>query len=115
MIKVNGYTGSTERMEFVVNEVLKVLPQLKGQELTCDGGRAWGKDIYINDSLFTVKIHTPLKSWEFDQCNGLREYFFEGYKNMFDKQLKDAQEALQGVNNQFTIEQAKSFLRYNNK
>lgn len=114
MIKIcNGYNGSIERISFIVDEIIKVLPYLKDTELTVDGGRAWGEGIYISDCLWSIRIYTPSKSYEFDHIHGLREYILEGIDNIFIKQLKDAKEALQGINNHFTIEQAKSFLKDN--
>jgi hypothetical protein len=110
---VKNYNGSIERIDFIVKELSKVLPELSNIVLTCDGGRAWGKGVYISDCLFTVRIYTPLKAYEYDNIHGLRDYIFEGIDNIFNKQLKDAQEALAGMNNHFTIEQAKSFLQYN--
>jgi hypothetical protein len=108
MNTVKGYLGSTERINFVVSEVLKILSEFINTNLTCDGGRAWGRGIYISDCLFTVRIYTPFKAYEFDQINGLR-----ANDNHFNTLLSDAQEALNGANNHFTIEQARSFLEYN--
>ena len=105
----NGYTGSTERINYIIGELTKVLPGINRQALTCDGGRAWGKNIYISDCLFTVRVYTPDGAYEFDHIHGLKEYT----PNYFYKQLTDAQDALQGENNHFTIEQARSFLKYN--
>jgi hypothetical protein len=109
MNTVKGYLGSTERINFVVSEVLKILSEFINTNLTCDGGRAWGRGIYISDCLFTVRIYTSKIAYEFDQINGLREY----HPNYFNKQISCAQEAAEGRINHFTIEQAKSFLEYN--
>jgi hypothetical protein len=114
MIKtVKGYKGSVDRITFIISEIIKFFPNIKDGELTVDGGRAWGNGIYISDCLFTVRIYTPLKAYEFNQVSGLTDYFFDGIDNIFNNLLKDAREALNGINNHFTIEQAKSFLKYN--
>lgn len=103
-----SYTGSLIRMQFIFDELKNKIPELKNNNLMCDGCTIWGKNIYISDGLFLVRIFTPKKAYEYTQTNGLVKR-----RNFWKKLIKNAKDALNGINNSFTKERAETFLKLN--
>ena len=105
----SGYTGSTKRITFILESLSYFIPEFNNINWVVDGSRAWSKGYYISDCLFYVKIITPEVIFEYNQTTGILLHGISQWKHV----LFLAQECIDGYYNQFTIEQAKSFLSLN--
>lgn len=110
--KVQGYTGSIERITFILESLVYFIPELSKNKFIVDGCHAWSKDIFIIDNLFHVSIFTPSGCFHYNQIEGLNCFEDEKFA-YWQNILIVANECLQGYNNFFYPVMAQSFLSLN--
>lgn len=110
------YKGNTERIKYVVGQILKHYPQLRHNTWISHGSTAWTTGGYISDGLFTARLITPKGSYEYDDIHKLRitdeQYYWIGWERL----IQIAKQTIGGdTRTHMTDYQAKSFIELNGR